>query len=314
MATTDIETLSARVQALAEIPALLKPFTVTGTKLRLPEEIGRPLRELVAQVRPMLDSTHYEGVEYDYQNEGNDDVRQAAEDVAALDKRLASLKARVEALGYNLYVTTEGTQLVVDHYRDSDRTPEIVFIHSSDADDELEDWIADREQVSERVRRGNGRALENAHDGLRGAAERVVKALEHARENHWPTVTLENDGGYIDSDHRYAKALRSALDDLDTALDVETDTTQVLASRGPNEEFAKAAGDRIDALDRARDDAQSVAYDAQFLIKAALKLNTEGDDEPIDGSLEQVLLAADEKLRQIVNDLDSGNFGKGGAQ
>lgn len=62
---------------------------------------------------------------------------------------LDNLKARCEAIGYRLFVTTEGTQLVTETTTDG---IEIVFIHETDGDDDLEEWIADREQVSARVR------------------------------------------------------------------------------------------------------------------------------------------------------------------
>jgi len=68
------------------------------------------------------------------------------------------LKARCEAIGYRLYVTADGGQLVVDHNAPHDKT-EVVFIHVDDDDDKLEDWLADREQVSERVRRSSDQSI-----------------------------------------------------------------------------------------------------------------------------------------------------------
>jgi hypothetical protein len=82
---------------------------------------------------------------------------------------IENLKARVEALGYRLYVTDDGTQLVVDHNAPQDKT-EVIFIRDSDGDDSLEDWLADREQVSERVRQAaRGRIpAEGTVDGENG--------------------------------------------------------------------------------------------------------------------------------------------------
>lgn len=217
-----------------------------------------------------------------------------AEDVAAL-------RARCEALGYRLYVTPEGAQLVVDHFPDSDRTPEVVFIHTDAADDDLEDWLADREQVSARVRQAG--QVKRATADLHRAAEKVIKLY---RADGWDALAGETDGGY-----KPLPELEEALGKLETALDVETDTAEVLASQGlkrigPNEAFAASVSDRIDALDAARDDAQRVAYDVRFLVEAALKLNTNGAD---DGPLEQVLKAAKDKLVAHANALDSVKFG-----
>jgi hypothetical protein len=70
--TTQLADMESRVEALAGLPALLKPYTVTGTKLRLPKEIGDKLCDVVRdQLRPMLDSVHYEGVRYEYQDEND---------------------------------------------------------------------------------------------------------------------------------------------------------------------------------------------------------------------------------------------------
>lgn len=83
-----------------------------------------------------------------------------------------ALRARAQALGYRLYVTKEGTQLVIDHEREP---TELVFIHETGADDELEEWIADREQVSERVRRtASRRSVAETN------TERALHALERA--------------------------------------------------------------------------------------------------------------------------------------
>ena len=57
------------MQALGALPELLKPFTVHGTKLRLPADIGDRLRGATTALRWMLDNVHFEGVEYEYQNE-----------------------------------------------------------------------------------------------------------------------------------------------------------------------------------------------------------------------------------------------------
>jgi hypothetical protein len=45
--------------------------------LRLPEEIGDPLCDVVAKLEPILDSVHYEGVPYDYQTEETGDPADA---------------------------------------------------------------------------------------------------------------------------------------------------------------------------------------------------------------------------------------------
>src|SRR5688572_11291899 len=66
--TTGIADLKTRVDGLAGLPALLKPYTATGTKLRLPKEIGDKLRGL-DELRRVLDEVHYEGVHYEYQDE-----------------------------------------------------------------------------------------------------------------------------------------------------------------------------------------------------------------------------------------------------
>lgn len=60
-------------------------------------------------------------------------------------------------------------------------------------------------------------------------------------------------------------------------------------------------------LERARDAAQTVAYDVRFLVEAALTLNREGED---DGPLERVLQAAWEKLVKLADDLDSVKWPK----
>jgi hypothetical protein len=64
--------LRAAVTALRDLPELLKPYTVTGTKLRLPSEISDPLGNVVSELRPILDNVHYEGVHYGYQDEPAD--------------------------------------------------------------------------------------------------------------------------------------------------------------------------------------------------------------------------------------------------
>ena len=70
MATQNFETLRARVQALDDLPDLIKPFTIEGTKLRLPKDIADKLDHVDA-LQKMLASVHYEGVHYDYQDEPN---------------------------------------------------------------------------------------------------------------------------------------------------------------------------------------------------------------------------------------------------
>jgi hypothetical protein len=69
---------------------------------------------------------------------------------------VTDLKARCKALGYELIIGDDGTQFVIEHRTQPHDLIEVLFIHRSDVDDDLEGWIADREQVSERVRKGNG--------------------------------------------------------------------------------------------------------------------------------------------------------------
>jgi hypothetical protein len=54
-------------------------------------------------------------------------------------------------VGYELIVNDKGEQFVTES-RERDNTVEVLFIHRNEEDDDLEEWIADREHVSERVR------------------------------------------------------------------------------------------------------------------------------------------------------------------
>lgn len=63
MASNESATLEAAVQALAALPSLLKPYTVTGTKLRLPNSLADKLPNL-RELETQLSSVHYEGVNY----------------------------------------------------------------------------------------------------------------------------------------------------------------------------------------------------------------------------------------------------------
>jgi len=82
-----------------------------------------------------------------------------------------ALRARVQALGYRLFVTTEGTQLVIDDNPPGpDPYVEVVFIHEDGDNDDLEDWLKHEE------------ADGTQHlDGIRLQAERVVRAYHELR-------------------------------------------------------------------------------------------------------------------------------------
>jgi hypothetical protein len=70
----------------------------------------------------------------------------------ANDTRFLDLKRRVAALGYRLFVTADGTQLIVDPNAEHSKV-EVLFIHETDEDDNIEDWLAsvwsDRHRKSE---------------------------------------------------------------------------------------------------------------------------------------------------------------------
>ena len=59
-----------------------------------------------------------------------------------------TLRARVQALGYELIVSDKGEQFVIDD-NSSDGPRVLLFSHTSDDDDSLEEWPAKCEQVSE---------------------------------------------------------------------------------------------------------------------------------------------------------------------
>jgi hypothetical protein len=77
----------------------------------------------------------------------------------------------VQALGHQLFVTDKGEQLVIGQ-RGQDGPPELLFIHESDGDDDLEEWIADRE----------GPGTQHL-DGIRLQAKRVVRAYRELRDD-----------------------------------------------------------------------------------------------------------------------------------
>lgn len=96
--SADVAKLQAAVAAFCELPALLEPFTVYGTKLRLPSAIGDPLRAGEKQLRKTLDECHYEGTPYEYQDETDADVdEQQAIDAAVERQRAAGMHQDIPA-------------------------------------------------------------------------------------------------------------------------------------------------------------------------------------------------------------------------
>jgi hypothetical protein len=70
---TRLPELRAALQAMRDLPELLKPYTVAGTKLRVPTEIGDQLSAIARELGHVLDECHYEGVEY---GDGDERTRQ----------------------------------------------------------------------------------------------------------------------------------------------------------------------------------------------------------------------------------------------
>jgi hypothetical protein len=158
-------------------------------------------------------------------------------------QNIESLRARVQALGFDLFKYEDPSEGLHQLYVVDPKTHELVFVHKSD-DSGFDDWLAEHE----------GKTPEHANGSasLRHAAERVVAALQHARENHWPTVTLENDGGYADPERPPVLQLRDALDALETALNIEPDSTEVRSIKRNGKAGAQLAVVKSDKRDIAR--------------------------------------------------------------
>jgi hypothetical protein len=83
-----------------------------------------------------------------------------------------TLRARVQALGYQLWIDGD-RQLVVDlDPVSAGRNPEVVFVHQSDSDDELVDWIEHEE----------------ADDSGAEAVRAAIAALPERSDNDEPTA------------------------------------------------------------------------------------------------------------------------------
>lgn len=55
-----------------------------------------------------------------------------------------TLRARVQALGYEIIVSNQGEQFVIES-RDRDHMIEVLFVHRNDEDDDLDTFLTDRE-------------------------------------------------------------------------------------------------------------------------------------------------------------------------
>jgi hypothetical protein len=143
----------------------------------------------------------------------------------------ATLRARVQALGCELFKYEDDTEGLRELYVVDPKTHELVFVHKSD-DSGFDDWLAEREgKPQTTVKRESVRELANASASLRRAAEQVVKALRQAGADGYTGVTLENEGGYADPERGAAKALCVALDELKAVIDVGTAAAEVRAPK-----------------------------------------------------------------------------------
>lgn len=166
-----------------------------------------------------------------------------------------TLRARAQALGYRLFVTTEGTQLVTETTPDG---IEIAFIHESDIDDDLEGWIADREQVSERVRRGKSPAVSGRADNdtsLERARDKAQTTVYDVRFLIEGALTLNREG---EDDGPLERVLQTAWEKL-VALGEALDSVNWpagaasrAAATSPRESVAETDAERaLRLLDRA---------------------------------------------------------------
>jgi len=100
----------------------------------------------------------------------NETVRPPADD----------LKRRCAALGYKLFITGKGEQIVIEQ-REQDGPFEVVFIHRTDEDDELEEWLAGRERTSDArpaARTELVHIIDGLHDQLRYATAAMLMLCE----------------------------------------------------------------------------------------------------------------------------------------
>jgi hypothetical protein len=263
-----LEELKAGVEALAALPELLKPYTVTGTRLRLPNEIGDKLRgRRLDALRRVLDEVHYEGVRYEYQDESEpaDTASERLNAEAGADDEDRHPPTDLEKLGRYIHDSAAEALAIceqTDLHEQSHAAEKLPAI--AKLADELVtalDVLTEGSTESDDAKLRAATAID-ASLGLRRAATNVIKLY---RADGWDALAGETDGGY-----KPLPELEEALGAVETALNVESGTAAAAYSK-PDDADDDDELSKRNLCDRMTTDETALIYSIQGIANAIYK-------------------------------------------